>query len=86
MRSWKMAPPRSHDARRTVATRLSAMGFSREDRKAVLGHIETDVHAAHYDLYDRAREKRRALDAWADALTSIVSGEQASNVVPLVRP
>ena len=61
------------------------MGFAREDRKAVLGHIETDVHAAHYDLYDRAREKRRALDAWADALRDIIAGKQASNVVALVK-
>jgi integrase len=83
VQSWKAAPPRSHDARRTVATRLSAMGFAREDRKAVLGHIETDVHAAHYDLYDRAREKRRALNAWADALSAIISGGEASNILPL---
>jgi site-specific recombinase XerD len=85
VQSWKSAPPRSHDARRTVATRLAAMGFAREDRKAVLGHIETDVHAAHYDLYDRAREKRRAIDAWADALRDIIAGKEASNVVVLVR-
>ena len=81
----EVSPSENHDARRTVATRLSAMGFAREDRKAVLGHTETDVHAAHYDLYDRAREKRRALDAWADALKDVIAREQTSNVVALVR-
>jgi hypothetical protein len=60
------------------------MGFAREDRKAVLGHVELDVHAAHYDLYDRAREKRQALDTWAEAVQALITGGPApSNVVRL---
>jgi integrase len=83
VRTWKAAPPRSHDGRRTVATRLSAMGFSREDRKAVLGHVETDVHATHYDLHDRTSQKRVCLNAWAQALQGIIAGEHSCNVVSL---
>jgi integrase len=84
VRSWKAVPPRSHDGRRTVATRLSAMGFSREDRKAVLGHVESDVHGKHYDLHDRAPQKRVCLNAWAQALQVILlQGEPGGNVLPL---
>jgi integrase len=82
--SWKADPPTPHDLRRTVATRLSAMGLAREDRKAVLGHVEADVHGSHYDTYDRAVEKRRALDAWAAALHAIIERRAPqTNVVSL---
>ena len=82
--TWKADPPTPHDLRGTVATRLSSMGFPREDRKAVLGHVEGDVHGAHYDLYDRATEKRRMLNAWAESLSAFVTGRAAHlNVIPV---
>jgi integrase len=82
--SWKAEPPTPHDLRRTVATRLSAMGLAREDRKAVLGHGESDVHGSHYDTYDRAAEKRRALDAWGATLEAIIERRARNdNVISL---
>ncbi len=63
--SWAAEPPSPHDLRRTVATRLSALGISKEDRDACFNHTPTDVGSKHYDQYERAAEKRRALDAWA---------------------
>ncbi len=70
--TWKADPPSPHDLRRTVATRLSALGISKEDRDACFNHTPTDVGSKHYDQYERAAEKRRALVLWASHLNSIV--------------
>ena len=48
-------PPTPHDFRRTCATGMSQLGIAREDRKAVLGHAENDVHGVHYDKYEGSR-------------------------------
>jgi integrase len=75
-RSWQADPPSPHDLRRTVATRLAALGVPAEDISAVLNHTRRDVTGRHYDLYDRAREKRRALEQWSAALrATIYTGE-----------
>lgn len=70
----KSDPPTPHDFRRTVATGLSALGVRREDRLAVLAHSAGDVHATHYDKYDRLAEKRAALEAWEKKLCSMIAG------------
>jgi hypothetical protein len=66
-----------------VATRLAELGVSKEDRDAVLNHTPQDVGKKHYDLYEREREKRRALDMWASALMALLERDQRMNVVPL---
>jgi integrase len=77
-------PPTPHDFRRTVATGLAALGLPREDRLAVLGHTQGDVHAAHYDRHDRFAEKRRALEAWEAHVAAIIDPAPAStNVVQI---
>jgi integrase len=80
-KSWRADPPSPHDLRRTVATRLAELGVSKEDRDAVLNHTPQDVGKKHYDLYEREREKRRALDMWASALTALLDRDQRTNVV-----
>ena len=65
-------PPTPHDFRRTVGTGLARLKVPREDRKAVLAHIEDDVHARHYDRYARLDEKRAALEAWDKHVASVV--------------
>jgi integrase len=70
--SWQIEPPTPHDLRRTLRTRLSMLGVPKEDRDAILNHTPTDVGTKHYDLYDRAREKRQALTAWDAALCEIL--------------
>lgn len=82
VKSWKANPPTPHDLRRTVGTRLSALGISKEDRDAVLNHKRRDVGRV-YDLYDRAKEKRRALASWDAALGAILNGTAAGVVVPI---
>jgi integrase len=64
IRSWQAEPPSPHDLRRTAATRLASLGVAAEDVAAVLNHMKRDVTGIHYDLYDRATEKRRALTLW----------------------
>ena len=71
--TWAADPPSPHDLRRTVATRLSALGISKEDRDACFNHTPTDVGSKHYDQYERAVEKRNALDLWADSLKTILA-------------
>jgi integrase len=82
-KSWHADPPSPHDLRRTVATRLAELGVSKEDRDAVLNHTPQDVGKKHYDLYERQREKRRALEMWASALTALLDRDHSVNVVPL---
>lgn len=75
---------KSHDIRRTVATRMTGdLGNSRQTVGRVLNHIEADVTGV-YDRYSYDREKRGALDAWGDRLAEILSGRaKAENVVNL---
>jgi integrase len=71
-KSWHTDPPSPHDLRRTLATRLAALGIPKEDRDAVLNHTPRDVGKKHYDLYEREREKRHSLNLWATTLAAIV--------------
>ena len=71
-KSWRANPPSPHDLRRTLATRLAELGVPKEDRDAVLNHTPRDVGKKHYDLYEREREKRHALNLWATTLAAII--------------
>jgi integrase len=86
VRSLQDDPPTPHDFRRTVATGLAALGIAREDRLAVLGHRQADVHGIHYDRYERLREKRIALTTWERHLAKLLGEPQPSAaVVPMRR-
>ena len=84
-KEWKDAPPTPHDLRRTAATRLSELGFAKEDRDAVMNHKRSDVGSKHYDLYDRAREKRTALNALATNILRVLENNSGAEIVPMVR-
>lgn len=73
---------KSHDIRRTAATRMTGdLGISRQTVGRVLNHIEANVTGV-YDRYSYDREKRAALDAWGDRLAEILAGRaKAENVV-----
>jgi hypothetical protein len=81
--TWVEKRPTAHDLRRTLATRLAALGIPAEDVKACLNHARDDVTARHYDQYDRLREKRRALELWSEQVQSIIDGAPTSNVISL---
>jgi integrase len=81
-KTWRADPSSPHDLRRTFATRLSSLGIPKEDRDALLNHIRADVGSKHYDLYERAKEKRAALNMWAQALGVIVSNPGLAAITP----
>jgi integrase len=77
MRSWPSPGTKfskkftSHDLRRTVATRLAESLGDEGDKhvRRVLGHSDGSVTAI-YNRYGYVREMRRALEHWANNLTS----------------
>lgn len=67
-------PYKPGDVRRTVETRLQALGVSKDVRAQLLSHGRTsDVQARHYERHDYLREKASALDCWEAHLLAIVS-------------
>jgi len=75
-----------HDLRRTAATRMADLGVQPHIVEAVLNHVsghKADVAG----IYNRAtydKEKREALNLWADHVMAKVEG-RAANVLPLKR-
>jgi integrase len=68
---------RQHDLRRTAASHMTGMGISRLVVGKILNHVEPGVTAV-YDRHSYDREKREALEAWAERLGEIVEGGTAT--------
>jgi integrase len=65
---------RSHDLRRTAATRMAEAGVPRQHISAVLNHVEAGPAATRvYDRHSYDAEKRAALEVWAKELTRILA-------------
>ena len=60
-----------HLLRKTVRTRLAALGVSKELAERVIGHKHESI-VALYDKHDYLAERRAALELWNDALARIV--------------
>jgi integrase len=67
MAAWKAKPPSPHDLRRTLETRLAALGIAKDIRDRCLNHVSGDV-----DRHSYLPEKRAAFTRWNDALGSIL--------------
>jgi len=82
MESWRF-----HDFRRTLATGMQRLGVRFEVTEAILNHVSGAKGgiAGIYQRHDWADEKAAALNAWADHIAYILSGEDRGNVVPLVK-
>jgi integrase len=61
----------NHDLRRTVRTRLSALGVSDTVAELVIAHRQKGVRKI-YDLHRYDAEKRAALERWERALLAIL--------------
>lgn len=61
-----------HDLRRTVRTRLSALGVLPVIAELTIGHKQTGI-AAVYDLHRYDKEKRAALLRWEALLLSLIA-------------
>jgi integrase len=81
-RTCKASDPFSAaDLRRTVETRLAALGVSKEHRAQLLSHGRTQgVQERHYDRHDYLPEKAAALVKWEAHLDAVISGE-TKNVI-----
>jgi len=72
-----------HDLRRSAATHMEEIGVSPFVIGCVLNHVSTtkaSITSRVYARYTYDREKREALDLWADRLTGIITG---ANVVSI---
>ncbi|MGQ2909357.1 MAG: tyrosine-type recombinase/integrase [Aliihoeflea sp.] len=81
-----MAPWTPHDLRRTAATHMEEIGISPFIVGHVLNHVsvtKASITSRVYARYNYDREKREALELWADRLSGIVEGK--SGIVPLRR-
>jgi len=65
-----------HDLRRTAASQMASAGTPRLTIGKILNHVEPGVTAV-YDRHSYDQEKRKALNAWARKLESIISGKKA---------
>ena len=74
---------RFHDLRRSVATHMVRLGVSEPVVSRVLNHAAQGVTGKHYALHTYAREKRHALDLWANEIERAVYGERSGNVVQI---
>jgi integrase len=75
-----------HDIRRTVATRMADLGVQPHIIEAVLNHVSGHKGGVA-GIYNRAtydREKREALNLWAEHVMALVEGRKAV-VVPMKR-
>jgi integrase len=79
-----ISPWTCHDLRRTAATHMEELGISPFVIGHVLNHIsatKASITSRVYARYDYAREKREALDLWANRLAGIIAG--GAEIVPL---
>jgi len=72
------------DLRRTLSTRLAALGFGEEVVGRALNHAKHTVTARHYIKHDYLKETRLALAAWDREMLRIVN-EQDADTSNLVR-
>lgn len=70
-----------HSARSTASTILNGQGFDRDAIELQLAHAERSAVRAAYNYSDKMDERRRMMQAWADFIDAICSG----NVVPMQR-
>ena len=76
---------RAHDLRRTASTGMAEGGVPRDYIAKVLNHVEGGPAATRiYDRYAYDKEKRDALESWAQRLQMIIEGK-TRKVVPIAR-
>jgi integrase len=72
-----------HDIRRTVASGLQGVGIAPHVIERVLNHKTGGIQRV-YQRHEYGKEKREALDRWAEHIARLLGeGNGASNVVSL---
>jgi integrase len=82
-----LAPWRTHDMRRSVATGLQRLGISLQAIEAVLGHVTGSRSGivGTYQRYAFEPEARAALAAWGEHIQRIVSAGAASQTAKVLK-
>ena len=73
---------RAHDLRRTAASYMGEAGVDRFHIAHVLNHRSVTHSTAIYDRYRYDKEKRAAIEKWAEVLTRIVDVKPAPTEAP----
>jgi integrase len=84
---FNIEPWSMHDLRRTALDYMAKLGVQPIVIGAVANHLSVtsaNVTFKHYATYDYAKERREALDLWADRLAAIV-GAGGAKVLPMKR-
>jgi integrase len=69
-----------HDLRRTFASTVTRLGFTREAMRRVLNHADRSVNAV-YDRYQYEVENKRIMESVAQHIVAIAEGREGDNVV-----
>lgn len=69
-----------HDLRRTGATLLTSIGYSREWVSKLLNHTPSGVTATYYDTFDYFEEKRAGIECIQYILNRILSSRSVDSV------
>jgi integrase len=79
-----IAPWRTHDIRRTVASGLQRLGVPLPVTEKILNHVSGSLGGivGVYQRHDYEAERRAALERWAGHVSGLVEGRRAA-VVPL---
>jgi integrase len=79
-------PFQLRDLRRTCETMLQKLGIEKEVRAHLLSHGRAQgVQGKHYERYDFLREKRAALERWADELRALLDPHRRAKVIAMDR-
>ncbi len=79
-----LEPWQTHDLRRVVRTKLSALEVNDTVAEMMIGHAGRDALQRTYDLHRRVEQMRRASELWAAELNRIVlPPRDGGKVVPL---
>jgi integrase len=85
---FSIAPWSAHDLRRTALTNMARVGIP----PIILGHVanhrsttRAGVTLSVYTQYTYDKEKRAALDLWAERLQAIVKGAPVSQIKPFAK-
>ncbi len=77
---------RTHDLRRTAATRMAELGIAPHTISLILNHVSAragSITSAVYVQYSYDKEKREALCAWGTALERALLAANGGNIIPL---
>lgn len=76
-----------HDLRRTMATRMADLGVEPHVIEAILNHVSGHKRgvAGIYNRSTYAKQKRDALDLWADHVQTIAAKSEGANVISMRR-